>query len=157
MFEPSHFGSWGLLDPVFTFHKPWKTRTTISGPFFRLSSHNPALLFVHHGGSCISQQLSHRLSLSQARWESQVLLKPFWIFLLTLREFPCMKSIHSTEFFPFSLFLCLSFLCFFLLLISLCLLDVNYFQCPFSWQDATRLLSYSLFPQVACSCSSLGW
>lgn len=92
MFELSPFGSWGLLDPVYTFHRPWATRTTISGPFFRLSPHNPALLFVHHGGSCISQKFSHRLSFSQERGESQVLLKPFWMFLLTLREFSCMES-----------------------------------------------------------------
>lgn len=131
----SPFGSWGLLDPVYTFHRPWTTITTISGPFFRLSPHNPALLFVHHGGSCWSQKFSHRLSFSQERGEFQVLIKPFWMFLLTLREFACMESVHSTEFLPFSLSLCLSFLCSFLLLIFLCLLDVNYFQLlPFSWR-----------------------
>lgn len=79
------------------------------------------------------------------RGEFQVLLKPLWMFLLTWWEFACMESVQSTEFLPF--FLSLSFLSLFLLLIFLCLLDVNYFQLlPFSWQDATIMLSYSLCP-----------
>lgn len=130
----SPFGSWGLLDLEYTFHRPRTTRTTILGPFFRLSPHNPALLFVHQRGSCWSQKFSQRLSFPQERGEFQVLIKPFWMFLLTLREFACIESVHSTEFFP-PPSLCLSFLCSFLLLIFLCLLDVNYFQLlPFSWR-----------------------